>query len=264
MEEKYQKKKINNTAGKPKYIELINSQKNEKLLQIDNKYYFYKTYTSKTEDKITWKCINYKNKSIRCDAMIKTDSKNNILEWKNIHNHLTDRIEFQRKRVKSEIKKKINSNNNPFLLNPKKVYDEALAKENSSLVPSYNSIKSGIYRQINKNIPKEPENIEDIPDDFPGFKTNEDKIFLIYRDKDIMVLQSENMAKILDAYPKDLFADSTFKICPKPFSQLLVLRVNDYFHNTFHTVCFILMKNKTKFLYMKGLVKMKCIKISFG
>ena len=73
-----------------------------------------------------------------------------------------------------------------------------------------------------------------------------------------MVLQSENMAKILDAYPKDLFADSTFKICPKPFSQLLVLRVNDYFHNAFHTVCFILMKNKTKFLYMKGLVKMKC------
>lgn len=67
------------------------------------------------------------------------------------------------------------------------------------------------------------------------------------------------MTKILDTYPRDLFADATFKICPKPFSQLLVLRVNDYFHNAFHTVCFILMKNKTKFLYIKGLVRWNAI-----
>ena len=189
MEEQLPKKNIINEGEKPKNLELINTQKNEKLLQVDNKYNFYKTYTSKTEDKITWKCINYKNKSKRCDAMIKTDSKNNVLEWKNIHNHLTDRIEFQRKRFKSEIKIKIISNNNPFLLNPKKVYGETSANVNSNLAPSYNSIKSGIYRQINKNIPREPENIEDIPDNFPGFQTNENKIFLIFRDKDIMALQ---------------------------------------------------------------------------
>ena len=71
---------------------------------------------------------------------------------------------------------------------------------------------------------------------FQALKLMKINFFLIYRDKDIMVLQSKNMAKILDAYLKDLFADATFKICPKSISQLLVLRVNDYFHNAFHTV----------------------------
>lgn len=61
MEEQLPKKNIINEGEKPKNLELINTQKNEKLLQVDNKYNFYKTYTSKTEDKITWKCINYKN-----------------------------------------------------------------------------------------------------------------------------------------------------------------------------------------------------------
>lgn len=143
-------------------------------------------------------------------------------------------------------------------MNPKKLYDETISREKTSLAPSFNSIKSGIYRQINKNIPTEPENIEDIPNDFIGFQTNDNKKFLIYRDSNLMIFQSDNKAKILNTYPNDLFTGAIFKICPKPFSQLLILRVNDYYHNAFHTVCFILMKNKTKFLYTKGIVMMKC------
>lgn len=66
------------------------------------------------------------------------------------------------------------------------------------------------------------------------------------------------MANLLNIYPEDLFADPTFKVCREAFYQLLILRIFDPSHNTYPTVAFILMKNKTKFLYMKALVFIKC------
>ena len=51
------------------------------------------------------------------------------------------------------------------------------------------------------------------------------------------------MANLLYIYPEDLFADATFKVCPEPFYQLLILRIFDPIHNTYPTVAFILMKN---------------------
>ena len=57
------------------------------------------------------------------------------------------------------------------------IYKDAISNNNSNLIPSFNSIKGSIYREINKDIPPKPEKVEDIPDSFPGFKTNENKPF---------------------------------------------------------------------------------------
>ena len=62
------------------------------------------------------------------------------------------------------------------------------------------------------------------------------------------------MLEILDSFPEEIFIDSTFKIVSEPFYQLLILRVFDPFHNSFHTIAFALMVNKSKFLYMKALI----------
>ena len=215
----------------------------------------YNTYISRINQNITLWCIDYKHKE-RCNAFIITNNNNIAFQWNNEHNHLPDKLQFQRKRTKSEIKVKINNTANFYLCNAGQIYKEVVVNSDSNLLPAFNSIKSAIYRQINKDIPPEPNNVEDIPDDFPGFITYDNKPFLIFRDKDLIILQSEKMATILDNYPKELFADATFKICP--FYQMLILRVYDSFHNAFHTICFVLMKQKTKFLYKKALVMIKC------
>ena len=79
----------------------------------------------------------------------------------------------------------------------------------------------------------------------------------MFKDKFLIILQSERMLNILYAYPEHIFIDSTFKVCPQPFYQLLVIRVYDIIHNSFHTVVFALMTNKTRFLYMKVLIMLK-------
>ena len=80
--------------------------------------------------------------------------------------------------------------------------------------------------------------MKDIPNDFEAFTTNDNKKYLIYKE---------------DSLSEEIFIDSTFKIVPEPFYQLLILRVFDPFYNSFHTVAFALMVNKSKFIYMKAL-----------
>jgi hypothetical protein len=100
--------------------------------------------------------------------------------------------------------------------------------------------------------------VKDIPNDFEAFTTNDNKKYLNFKDNKLIILQSEKMLEILDSFPEEIFIDSTFKIVTEPFYQLLILRVFDPFHNSFHTIAFALMVKKSKFLYMKALIMLKC------
>ena len=93
------------------------------------------------------------------------------------------------KNVKSKIKVNINKSKNPYL------YNVSISNSNSNSVPSYGSIKSTIYKHINKGIPLEPEDVENISADFPGFLTDDNKPSLLYRDKDLIILESSNILK---------------------------------------------------------------------
>lgn len=99
--------------------------------------------------------------------------------------------------------------------------------------------------------------MEDIPNNFESFTTVENKNYLLFKDKILIILQSERILNILYAYPEHIFIDSTFKVCPQPFYQLLVIRVYDIIHNSFHTVAYALITNKTRFLFLKVLVMLK-------
>ena len=79
-----------------------------------------------------------------------------------------------------EIKIKIN-NANSYLCNPFQIYKEDVVNSDSNLLPAYNSIKGTKYLQINKDIPPEPDKVENIPDDFPGFITNDKNPFFFQR-----------------------------------------------------------------------------------
>ena len=57
-------------------------------------------------------------------------------------------------RVKSEIKKIIRRNDNPFNIKGKNVFHEA-TKNLGLIIPRYKNLRSTINRNINKNFPKE-------------------------------------------------------------------------------------------------------------
>ena len=72
-----------------------------------------------------------------------------------------------------------------------------------------------------------------------GFKTKENKPFLLHKKKYLILLHSEQNANILNIYPEELFGDTTFKVYFKPFYQLLFLRICGPIHNAYYTYyCF--------------------------
>ena len=90
-------------GDKPKDIKVILSQKKEEILQTDNKFAYYKIYQSKANGNITWRCINYKQNNNRCKAKIITNDKKEIINWETEHNHISDRITFNKIILKNNI-----------------------------------------------------------------------------------------------------------------------------------------------------------------
>ena len=242
-----------NKGEKPKNINVILSQKNQEILQTDNKYSFYLSYKSKINSNLTWRCVNYKQINNRCQAKIITNEKHEIVNWESEHNHLSDRIEFNKMILKNNINQELKSLPNKYIAKAKDIYNNALSKSNSKLNLSFDSVKYGIYKKIHADEPPIAKEVKDIPNDYEAFTTKDNKKYLVFKDNTLIILQSEKMLEILDSFSEEIFIDSTFKVVPEPFYQLLILRVFDPVHNSFHTVAFALMVNKSKFLYMKAL-----------
>ena len=68
------------------------------------------------------------------------------------------------------------------------IYKNAISNNNSNLIVSFNSKKGFIHREINKEIPSEPEKFEDKPENLLGFKTKENKPFLLHKEKYLIIL----------------------------------------------------------------------------
>jgi hypothetical protein len=214
-----------NKGEKPKIINVIHSQKNKEILQTDNKYSYYLSYTSKNNIQLTRRCVNYKQSNNRCQAKIITNDKHEIINWQSEHNHLSDRIEFNKMILKNNINQELNLLPNKSFAKAKNIYEKALSKSNSKLNLSFDSVKYGIYKKIHADEPPIAKEVKDIPNDFEAFTTNDNKKYLIFKDNTLIILQSENMLEILDYFPAEIFIDATFKVVPEPFYQLLILRV---------------------------------------
>ena len=104
-----------NKGEEPKNINFILSQKNQEILQTDNKYSFYLSYKSKINGILTWRCVNYKQTNNRCQAKIITNEKKEIINWESEHNHLSDRIEFNKMILKNNINDELKSLPNNIL-----------------------------------------------------------------------------------------------------------------------------------------------------
>ena len=63
-------------------------------------------------------------------------------------------------------------------------------------VPTFTTIKNTLYKQANKILPDDIANLASAPDESIYYKTLKDEKFVIYKDEDLMIMQSPNLAKI--------------------------------------------------------------------
>ena len=80
--------------------------------------------------------------------------------------------------------------------------------------PSFLNIKNCLYKELNKNIPNDIIDLSHTPEDSLYYKTLTNEKFFIYKDKDLMILQSPSLAKIHLKFGHLIFCDATFFICP--------------------------------------------------
>ena len=122
-------------------------------------------------------------------------------------------------------------------------------------MPKFEGIKTQLYEKLNKNVPKDVEDINTIDFNSNYFKTLYKEKFLVYHDEELIILQSKIQAKIMYDNSKDVFIDGTFYSAPKAIYQIIIIRVNIEDTNRFATTGFALCKNKTELLYKKLLLE---------
>ena len=62
--------------------------------------------------------------------------------------------------------------------------------------PSFNSIKTSLYKEINKNLTKDILNLNEAPENSLYYKTLDEEDFVVYKDSRNFILQSPSLAKI--------------------------------------------------------------------
>jgi len=157
-------------------------------------------------------------------------------------------------------------------LTPQTCYDNArrdLEASNPGAVvffPSYHSMRSSLRRVRNKSIPAIPITFDEIPlgDAFPlNFRQdyNQQEPFLFFNaeyipeenddvPKRLLAFMNENSAQQLCNAEK-IFLDGTFKICPKPFQQLLTICTMRGVNETSRLIprLYVLLPNKSAHCY---------------
>ena len=73
--------------------------------------------------------------------------------------------------------------------------------------PYFENIRSSMYRLINKNIPKDIENLNELPDDSEYYKTLSGEQFLFYKTDHLLIFMSPNQANLLYEYNQHVFMD---------------------------------------------------------
>ena len=87
---------------------------------------------------------------------------------------------------------------------------------------SFNSIKTSLYKEINKNLPKDILNLNEAPENSLYYKTLDEEDFVIYKDSRNFILKSPSLAKIQIELGDIVFCDATFFLCPTFAYQVFI------------------------------------------
>lgn len=91
--------------------------------------------------------------------------------------------------------------------------------------PSFNSIKTSLYKEINKKFPQDLLNLNEASENSLHYKALDEKDFVVYKDSRNFILQSPSLAKIQKELGDIAFCDTTFFISPTFAYQVFITRV---------------------------------------
>ena len=94
--------------------------------------------------------------------------------------------------------------------------------------PSFNSIKTSLYKEINKKLTKDILNLNEAPENSLYYKTLDEENFAVYKD-------SRNFI---------VFCEATFFICPSFSYQVFITRVYSNTTKSYYTTSFSIMSGK--------------------
>ena len=78
------------------------------------------------------------------------------------------------------------------------------------IVPSYDSVKSSIYRYITKTLPKDIEYLTDLPNESEYYLTERGDKYLAYKSAKMVLFISKFQAQLIYKYNENCFVDGTF------------------------------------------------------
>ena len=109
--------------------------------------------------------------------------EDHIVESNNNHNHTIDHKYI----LWEEDKKEIKNDLDPFYINLQKLV-KSYSVDKGIKAPSFINIKNCLYKELNKNIPDDIIVLSHASGDFLYYKPLTNEKFVIYKDKDLMVL----------------------------------------------------------------------------
>ncbi|KAG4103918.1 hypothetical protein H8356DRAFT_1419868 [Neocallimastix lanati (nom. inval.)] len=202
-------------------IEISETNRGNEQIIINKKYKFNFSFQRKDKSKI-YRCTEYKTLN-KCKSLIILNDKKKVLKYESLHNHLEKEIDVPISVAKHKIKEKIKKNSIPMDIKPKHIFN-AVSQEMGLICPEYNTIRSLIIRNINKQFPPNIKSFDDIPIESKYYKTKRNENFMIFKNTDLIIFQSPFQAYLFSNYHKNIFADGTFYAAPKFSYQLFITR----------------------------------------
>jgi len=128
-------------------------------------------------------------------------------------------------------------------IKPKWIFNET-SQEMRFMCSEYKIIKSQITRNINKRLSSDVIKFDEIPDESKYHKTVRNVIFMIFKNSNLIILQSSFQAQLFTKYNENIFVDGPFYIASKFKYQEFITRTYIKYLNSFYTTFFL--KNKKK------------------
>lgn len=144
----------------------------------------------------------------------------------------------------------------------RRIYDEVAARQplqssDDDVLPEFDSVRTALRRERRKTYPAIPHSVNDVVIDGPWADTWTGKRFLCHQDNcwGIAIYMTKRDAARLSRC-REIFVDGTFKICPKPYVQ--VLTVHGLYYGRVLPFAFCLLRSKEVGVYRQVFHHLKC------
>jgi len=126
-------------------------------------------------------------------------------------------------------------------IKPKWIFNET-SQEMRFMCSEYKIIKSQITRNINKRLSSDVIKFDEIPDELKYHKTVRNVNFMIFKNSNLIILQSSFQAQLFTKYNENIFVDGPFYIASKFKYQEFITRTYIKYLNSFYTTFFLNIK----------------------